>query len=156
MSRKESIYNLLRAKYILYSVAITIPLALMIPAMVMSKVEVLTAFSWAIFTCGFIYFCLFQLATINKTTIPLNAKISGRQNTGSALQTVVSFAAFGCPLLLYILLKLCFGEFVTSWILLAIGLGFILTSPYWLKNIYHRFMKNRYVNMDGFRNSRER
>ena len=156
MSRKESIYTLLRAKYILYSIAIIIPFILMIPAMATGKVGVLTSFSWAVFTCGFMYFCLFQLAVYNKRTIPLNSKLSGRQNTGSALQNIISAAALGCPLIFFVVLKLCFGETITAWILMAIGTGFIVTSPLWLKNIYVRFMKQRYSNMEGFRDSRER
>ena len=45
MSRKESIYTLLRAKYILYSIAILIPLILMIPAMATGKLSVLSCYS---------------------------------------------------------------------------------------------------------------
>ena len=156
MSRKESIYILLRAKYTLYSIAILIPLILMTPAMIMEKVEVLTAFSWAVFTAGFLYFCLFQLAAYNKQSIPLNTKLSSRQNMGSGLQNLISGATFGCPLLFYVLLKLWLGETTTAWVLMAIGAIFILTSNIWLKNIYHRFMKRRYANMEGFRDSRER
>ena len=40
-------------------------------------------------------------------------------------------------------------------VLLVIGLGFILTSRIWLKNVYNRFMKRRYKNMEGFRDSRQ-
>ena len=46
MSRKESIYALLRAKYILYSLAILLPFLLMIPAMVMGKLTVLSCLAW--------------------------------------------------------------------------------------------------------------
>lgn len=155
MSRKESIYSLLRAKYMLYSIGILLPLILSIPAMVMGKIEVLTAFSWAIFTIGFIYFCLFQMAVYNTKTVPLNVKLAGRQNTGTGLQNLISFATFGIPLLLYAVLKMTIGETATAWVLLAIGLVFILTSRFWLKNVYDRFMKRRYKNMEGFRDSRQ-
>ena len=155
MSRKESIYSLLRAKYMLYSIGILLPLILSIPAMVMGKIEVLTAFSWAIFTIGFIYFCLFQMAVYNTKTVPLNVKLAGRQNTGTGLQNLISFATFGIPLLLYAVLKMTIGETATAWMLLAIGLVFILTSRFWLKNVYDQFMKRRYKNMEGFRDSRQ-
>ena len=46
MSRKESIYSLLRAKYILYSIALIIPFVLMIPGMVTGKVSVLECTAW--------------------------------------------------------------------------------------------------------------
>lgn len=156
MSRKESIYVILRAKYILYSIAMIIPFILMTPAMIMNKVEVLNAFSWVIFTAGFIYFGLFQLAVYNNKAVPLNLKLASRQNTGSALQNIISFVALGTPLILFYLLNAWLGSTVTSWVLMAIGAVFIATSHLWLKNIYHRFMKRRYQNLEGFRESRER
>lgn len=155
MSRKESIYTLLRAKYMLYSIGILIPLILTIPAMAMGKISVLTSVSWAMFTIGFIYFCLFQLAVYNTKTMPLDAKISSRQNTGTGLQSLISAATFGVPLILYALLKIWLGETATSWVLLIIGLAFILSSRLWLKNVYNRFMRRRYKNMEGFRDSRQ-
>ena len=74
MSRKESIYSLLRSKYILYSIALIIPFVLMIPGMVTGKVSVLECTAWIIFVPGAVYFCLFQLAVYNNKTLDLNAK----------------------------------------------------------------------------------
>lgn len=155
MSRKESIYTLLRAKYILYSIAILIPLLLMIPAMATGKLAVLSCIAWAIFVAGCIYFCLFQLAVYNHRTTDLNSKMTSRQNMGTGLQNLITGAALGVPLLLNVALQALFGSTVTAWILLAIGAAFILTSRFWLKNVYHRFMKRRYKNMEGFRDSRQ-
>ena len=53
------------------------------------------------------------------------------------------------------LLNAFLGETITYIILLVVGLGFTLTSPLWIKNVYHRFMKRRYENMEGFRDSRQ-
>ena len=155
MSRKESIYTLLRAKYILYSIAILIPLFLMIPAMATGKLAVLSCIGWAVFVAGCVYFCLFQLAVYNNRTVDLNAKMTNRQNMGTGLQNLISGAALGVPLLMNFMLTTFFGPTVTAWILIAIGAGFILTSRFWLKNVYHRFMKRRYKNMEGFRDSRQ-
>ncbi|MEG0039545.1 MAG: DUF5687 family protein [Bacteroides sp.] len=155
MSRKESILSLLRAKYYLYSIGILIPLILMIPAIVMGKIAILMAVSWAVFSIGFIYFALFQLVVYNTKTIPLNAKIGVRQNAGTGLQNLVSFATLGLPILLYSVLKSILDETVSLYILLFIGIGFIATSRMWITNVYNRFMKRRYKNMEGFRDSRE-
>ncbi|WP_297328038.1 DUF5687 family protein [uncultured Bacteroides sp.] len=155
MSRKESIYALLRAKYTLYSVAILIPLILMIPAMATGKLSVLSCISWAIFVAGCVYFCLFQLAVYNNKTVDLNAKMTNRQNMGTGLQNLIAGAAFGVPLILNIVLVAAWGSTVTAWILIVVGGGFILTSRFWLKNVYQRFMKRRYKNMEGFRDSRQ-
>ena len=150
------IYSLLRAKYILYSVAILIPFLLMTPAMVTGKLTILSCLAWALFTAGAIYFCLFQLAVYNNRTLDLNTKLTNRQNMGTGLQNVISFAAFGLPLLLNFVLKIWLGETITNIILIVVGLGFILSSRFWLKNVYHRFMKRRYKNLEGFRDSRQR
>lgn len=155
MSRKESIYTLLRAKHILYSIAIFIPFILMIPAMITGKLSALSCISWAIFVVGCVYFCLFQLVVYNTKTVDLNAKMTNRQNMGTGLQNLIAGAAFGVPLLMNFALTALFGQTTTAWILIIIGAGFILTSRFWLKNVYNRFMKRRYKNMEGFRDSRQ-
>lgn len=99
----------------------------MIPAIVMDKVPLLGIFAWFFYTTGFIYFCFFQLAVYNKQTVALNEKVTSRQ-TNSAIQMVVNFGAFGIPLILYSVLNAFLGETAAYSILLAIGLGFTLTS----------------------------
>ena len=155
MSRKESIYTLLRAKYTLYAIAILIPLVLMIPAMATGKLSTLSCIAWAVFVAGCVYFCLFQLAVYNNKTVDLNAKMTNRQNMGTGLQNLIAGAAFGVPFILNTVLVTLWGPTVTAWTLIAIGGGFILTSRFWLKNVYRRFMKRRYKNMEGFRDSRQ-
>lgn len=155
MSRKESIYNLLRAKYYFYSIALVIPFLLMTPAIVMKKLSLLNAFSFAFFTTGLVYFMLFQLAVYNTKTAPLNEGITGRQSTGTGFQNLISFASFGLPLSLYFGLRALWGEVAAEWILLLTGVAFTLASPLWLRNIYTRFMKRRYANMEGFRDTRQ-
>lgn len=156
MSRKESIYSLLRAKYILYSIALIIPFVLMIPGMVTGRVSVLGCIAWIVFVPGAVYFCLFQLAVYNNKTLDLNAKMTGRQNVGTGLQNLISGAAFGVPLLLFFVLNATVGKEIAPWILLVIGILFIATSRWWLRNVYHRFMKRRYKNMEGFHDSRQK
>lgn len=154
MSRKESIMSLLRAKYYLYSIGEIIPFILMIPAIVMNKLSLLGAFAWFFYTVGFIYFTFFQLAVYNKQTVALNEKVTSRQSN-SGIQMLVNFGALGIPLILFSVLNATLGETIAYIILLALGLGFTLTFPLWIKNVYRRFMKRRYENMEGFRDSRQ-
>lgn len=154
MSRKESIMSLLKAKYYIYSIGEIIPFTLMIPAIVMDKLTLLGAFAWFFYTIGFIYFSFFQLAVYNKQTVTLNEKVTSRQ-TNSGIQMLINFGAFGIPLILYSTLNALFGQTIAYIVLLTIGLGFTLTSPFWIRNVYHRFMKRRYANMEGFRDSRQ-
>ncbi|MDR0891305.1 MAG: DUF5687 family protein [Mediterranea sp.] len=154
MVRKESIRSLLRAKYYLYSVCEAIPFVLMIPAIVAGKLSILGAFSLCFYTIGFVYFCFFQLAVYNKQTLPMNEKMTMRQaNTG--VQMLVTLGSFAFPILLYRLLEVTLGTQPAYVVMLLIGLGFTLTSPLWLKNVYQRFMLRRYENMEGFRDSRQ-
>jgi hypothetical protein len=155
MSRKEAIYTLLRAKYTLYSIAILIPVILMIPTVVMGKISLFDVVAWLLFTVGPIYFGLFQLAVYNKKTTPLNSKLTGRQNMGTGLQNLISLGALGLPLVIYPALLFTVGETATNCVLSVAGLAFVLTSPRWLRSVYSRFMQRRYINMDGFRDSRQ-
>jgi len=154
MTRKESIYSLLKAKYYLYSMGVIIPFILMLPAIIMGKLSLLSAFAFAFFATGPVYFMLFQLAVYNNKTVPLNEGLTGRQASGTGFQTLVSFGAFGLPMIVLFSLDAIFGEIVGQWILLVFGLGFTLTSHLWIKNVYNRFMKRRYVNMEGFRDTK--
>jgi hypothetical protein len=154
MTRKESIYSLLKAKYYLYSIGVIIPFVLMIPAIVMGKLSLLSAFTFAFFAIGPVYFMLFQLAVYNNKTVPLNEGLTGRQSSGTGFQNLVSFGAFGLPVGILFLLNAIFGEVAGQWILLAIGLAFTLTSHLWIKNVYNRFMKRRYANMERFRDTK--
>lgn len=155
MSRKESILNLLKAKYYFYSIAIVIPFVLMIPAIVTGKITLLNACSFAFFTTGFVYFVLFQMVVYNNKTVALHEGVTGRSSTGTAYQSLISFAAFGLPMALFFSLKNVFGEVTTEWIMLGVGLAFTVASPLWIKNVYLRFMKRRYQNMEGFRDTRQ-
>jgi hypothetical protein len=94
------------------------------------------------------------LAVYNNKTVPLNEGVTGRQASGTGFQTIVSFTSFGLPMLLNFGLKSAFGETAGAFILLGIGLGFTLTAHIWIKNVYVRFMKRRYKNMEGFRDTK--
>lgn len=156
MSRKESIYSLLRAKYLLYSTLQILPTLLLLPAVIMGSIPLMDCIAWMFFVPGAVYFIMFQMAVYNNKTTDLNTKISSRQNMGTGMQNLISAAAFLLPLALDAILRVSFGKTATDWILTASGIAFIATSPLWLKNVYSRFMKRRYINMEGFRNSRQK
>ena len=156
MSRRESIYALLRAKYSLYAVGLLIPFITMLPGVIKGNISLMQSLSWMIFTAGPVYFCFFLICPYNNRTIDLNAKMTSRQNTGTGLQNVISIAAFGLPFAIYYSLMAFMEEEAVRWTLCAIGLGFILTSKHWIKLVYAQLMKRRYRNMEGFRDSRQK
>lgn len=153
LTRKESIYTLLLAKFYLYSVMLLIPMILMIPAMVMGKSSFLHCVSWVIFVSGFVYFLFFQVVVYNKNTLPLNKKLTARLNTNS-MQQVISLAVFAIPLILRFGLEAFFERWVVDIIFIVIGLGFIVTHRIWIRNVYQRFMAKKYAQLEGFRSTR--
>ncbi len=156
MTRRESLFALLRAKYVLYNLVLLLPFVLMLAGVVTGKLSLLQILGWGLFTAGPVNFGFFQIAVYNNRTVDLNAKMTGRNNAGTGLQQLASFGAFALPWVVYLPLQVLFDETVAYWGLIVLGLGFILTSRLWIGNVYKRLMKRRYRNMEGFRDSRQR
>ena len=154
LTRKESLYSLLLAKFYLYTVMMLIPMILMIPAMVMGKSSFLHCLSWVIFVSGFVYFLFFQVVVYNKNTLPLNKKLTARLNT-NGMQQVISLAVFAIPLMLRFGLEAFFKRWIVDLVFIGIGLAFMVTHRLWIRNVYQRFMAKKYVQLEGFRSTRE-
>ena len=154
MSRKESIFNLLRAKYYLTNLIILVPFFIMMFPIVKGKITLLMAIAYLVFTMGFVFFILLQLAVYNTRTLPLNANLMKGNKGGNWIQSVVMSLCFFIPLMFDSILLAIFSQEVANIIFIVIGGGFILTHNLWIKNIYKRFMKRRYKNMEEFRASR--
>ena len=145
ITRKDSLYNLLLAKFYLYSVLMVLPMILMIPSMIVGKSSFLLCLSWMIFISGFVYFLFFQVAVYKKLTARLNT---------NGTQQVITLVVFAVPLILRFALDAFLGADVTNIIFILIGLGFIVTHRLWIRNVYHRFMAKKYEQLEGFRNTR--
>ena len=154
MSRKESIYNLLRAKYYLTTLIIVVPLLFMLFPVYKGKITLLMAFAYLVFTVGVVFFLLLQMAVYNTRTLPLNSTIMKSNKSSTTAQMIIMGLAMGIPLILDSLLTALFSETIAYTLLMVIGLAFITTHNLWIKNIYNRFMKRRYENMEAFRSSR--
>ena len=155
MVRRENILKLLRAKYIFNTAILVLPFVLMLPTVFAGKWSILMLVAYAVFTAGFQYFILFQMAVYNKQTVPLNTKFiskSGMEN--NYYQVVVQMLAFFLPIVLISVLQLFLSDTVAYLIILLIGIVFVVTQPLWMRNIYNRMMQRKYVLMEGFRSSR--
>lgn len=153
MSRRESIYQLLRAKYYFNSFILIVPPLIMLPLMITGKMSVWMNVGYLFFTVGVVYPIVFQMAVYNKDTFPLNQKLTGKQ--GNTMQQILSMVILFLPIGLEKLATLLLGD-PWGFILLAVmGLVGIITHKLWLMNIYRRFMARRYINMEGFRATRE-
>lgn len=155
MVRRENILSLFKAKYIFYCTMLLLPLLLMLPTVFSGKWSLLMLVSYAVFTAGFQYFILFQMAVYNKQTVPLNTKfISKNGMENNYVQVVAELFCLLVPVLLVSVLQTLLSENVTYIVMFAIGLTFIATHRLWLRNIYNRMMQRRYANMESFRASR--
>ncbi len=154
MSRKESIFNLLRAKYYLTTLIILVPFLFMMFPITKGKITLLMAIAYLIFVVGFVFFMLLQLAVYNTRTLPLNANLMKSNKSSNWIQGLITSLAFFLPFMIDTTLTALFPAEVAHIILIVIGFGFIVTHNLWIKNIYKRFMKRRYKNMEEFRASR--
>lgn len=153
MVRKETVLSLFRAKYYFQCFMLLIPFAFSLLPVSEGKITLATAFGCLFFTSGAVFPFLFQLAAYNDTTIHLNEKIT-RSGRDTKMQMLVSAAALFFPMLVMYALIQCFDEHVAALAMIVIGVIGTVTHPLWLRQIYKRFMKRRYSNMEGFRNSR--
>ena len=152
MSRRESILTLLRAKYYINSLTLIVPICIVLPLMIAGKISPWMNVGYFFFTIGVLYPIMFQMAVYNKETLPLNAKITGKQ--GNMTQQIVTLVIMFLPIGLEKLATLVFGDPWGFVLLIILGIIGICTHNLWLQNIYKRFMQRRYVNMEGFRASR--
>ncbi len=152
MVYKENILVLLRAKYFFYIFLLALPMLLMLPTVFMGKYSLLNLISVATFTAGPVFCLLMQMAVYNKQATPLNTKMVSRGSVETNwMQVVFELVAMFVPVVIISILMALFSETVTYIILLVIGLVFVVFHEYWLRHIYKRFMKRRYINMDSFR-----
>ena len=149
MSRRESILQLLHAKYYFNSLLLVLPFLLLLPLMIAGKMSVWMNLGYMFFTAGVLYPICFQMAVYNHETLPLNQKITGRQ--GNWMQQVLSMVMLFLPIGIEKLSTLLLGDPWGFILLMVMGLVGISLHRMWLANIYHRFMKRRYTNMEGFR-----
>jgi len=154
MSRKESVLQLLKAKYYFNCLMLIFPMLFSIAPIVQGKILFIEALGCMFFTSGAIFPFLFQLAAYNNQTLQLNVQVT-KSGRSTKHQMIFSLAALLVPMLIMYLLIVFFNVEVASWVMLAIGLLGTVLSPLWLRNIYHRFMIRRYDNMSGFRESLE-
>lgn len=153
MSRRDSIYDLLRAKYYFNSALLLLPFIFILPLMIIGKISVWMNLGYLFFTVGVLYPCVFQLAVYNKNTLPLNVKLT-KANSGTMTQSIISIVILFLPLGLEKVSILFLGPIWGYMPLLLLGIAGLFTHRLWLRNIYSRMMVRRYENMEGFRASR--
>lgn len=151
MVRKESIYNLLRAKYYFHCTVALLPFCIMLVPVCAGSSSVFALISYLFATTGISFFAFFILAIYNKEKIELNQTLTNKVRTNNYLQIIASLGALFIPMLISRVLNAAVPNLGYVFLLVA-GLIMMAFHKYWLKLIYHQFMKHRYENLEGFRN----
>jgi hypothetical protein len=153
IARKLSIQELLRSKYFLYcSYSLFVSLLLLIPAF-QGKMSVLLLLSLFFYVIGPVYFMIFQNAVYNKTYLDLFDKGMMNWKGQSGNMVTITMITMFLPVILVLIMHTVFGATIAYLFMLITGIGFALTSNFWLNWIYRRFLKRRYKNMEGFRSN---
>jgi hypothetical protein len=127
----------------------------MLPTILAGKWSIFMLISYAVFTAGFQYFILMQMAVYNKQSVPLNTKLTAKNGMeNNYFQIVAELVTFFIPVIFVSVLQLFFSENVSYLIMFVVGGFFVITHKIWLRNIYQRMMRKKYVLLEGFRSSR--
>ncbi len=153
MVRKETVLSLLKAKYYFQCLMMVVPFLFSLMPILEGKITWLSALGCLFFTSGVVFPFIFQLAVYNDTTIHLNEKLT-KAGRDTKVQMLMSAAALFLPMLVMYGLVNVLGSKVAAIVMISVGVTGTVLHPWWLRNIYNRFMERRYRNMDGFRNSR--
>ncbi len=152
--REVSILTLLKAKYYIQCLLALLPILFVIPLIVEGQQTLWGCLALYLFTCGVIFPLIFQLAVYTKTTSSLNETMNMKSSNTTGIATVITFVALFVPTLLLTILSSLLEPVVVYATVGSLGALGILTSGYWIGNIYSRFNKRKHVNLEGFRATR--
>lgn len=154
MVHEENILKLLTAKYYYYCAILLLPLLLQLAPVITGQFSILMLLAYMFTATGPIYCMLFQMAIYNKDTLPLNDKITGKNQMENKWQAILSMVTMFAPVVVVLLIETVFSTTTAYLILIVIGLAFTISEPYWMRNIYQRMMTRRYENLEGFHATR--
>ena len=158
MVRKESIYDLMKAKYTILLIMLMMPLIILIPTVIMGKITFLYLIAMYFLSAGPVSFGMMHMVYFNNYSLPLNATISNTSGSASGeiktITGIISLIALFVPTLLVSGLESIMNPDIAYITIIVIGALFVATNSLWLRNIYRLFMKRRYKNMEGFRETR--
>jgi hypothetical protein len=117
----------------------------------LNKTSILFWVSIFFFECGVLLFFIFQNAVYNQKRFDIMGSL--RKISDSNIYSLVAIVLVFVSLGIVILIETFLSETTACYFMLLTGMIFTFTSPFWLKNIYNRFLLRRYENMDGFRNT---
>ena len=155
LMHRNSIQNLLLAKYYLYTTLLLIPLLAFLPIALIGKISFWTILSYAFFAAGVAYRILFQMAVYNKVTLSMQATHTGKNANTNYMQLIVTLVTIISPLPIAALGTWWLNQpILTNTLLSLLGIIFIATHRRWIIGISMKMKGNQYDQLEGFQKSR--
>ena len=155
LMQRNSIQNLLLAKYYFYTALLLIPLLAFIPVALIGKISFWTILSYALFAAGVAYRILFQMAVYNKVTFSMQATHTGKNANTNYIQLIVTIITIISPFPIAALGTWWLNQpILTNATLSLLGIIFITTHRRWISSISRKMKDNQYEQLEGFQKSR--
>ena len=153
--QRNSIQNILLAKYYFYTALLLIPLLVFLPIALIGKISFWTILSYALFAAGVAYRILFQMAVYNKVTFSMQATHTGKNANTNYIQLIVTIITIISPFPIAALGTWWLNQpILTNTILSLLGIIFITTHRSWISRISRKMKDNLYEQLEGFQKSR--
>lgn len=155
LMQRNSIQNLLLAKYYFYTALLLIPLLAFLPVALIGKISFWTVLSYALFAAGVAYRILFQMAIYNKVTFSMQATHTGKNANTNYIQLIVTIITIISPFPITALGTWWLNQPILSNTILSLfGIIFITTHRRWISSISRKMKDNQYDQLEGFQKSR--
>ena len=155
LMQRNSIQNLLLAKYYFYTALLLIPLLAFLPVAIIGKISFWTILSYALFAAGVAYRILFQMAIYNKVTFSMQATHTGKNANTNYIQLIVTIITIISPFPITALGTWWLNQpILSNTILSLLGIIFITTHRRWISSISRKMKDNQYEQLEGFQRSR--
>ena len=155
LMQRNSIQNLLLAKYYFYTALLLIPLLAFLPVALIGKISFWTVLSYALFAAGVAYRILFQMAVYNKVTFSMQATHTGKNANTNYIQLIVTIITIISPFPITALGTWWLNQpILSNTILSLLGIIFITTHRRWISSISRKMKDNQYEQLEGFQRSR--
>ena len=155
LMQRNSIQNLLLAKYYFYTALLLIPLLAFLPVALIGKISFWTILSYALFAAGVAYRILFQMAVYNKVTFSMQATHTGKNANTNYIQLIVTIITIISPFPITALGTWWLNQpILSNTILSLLGIIFITTHRRWISSISRKMKDNQYEQLEGFQRSR--
>ena len=151
VSPQRSPYLILKIKYTICVIHVAINAIISIIVCI-NRVSILFWLSIFFYGCGILLFFFFQNVVYNNRRVDILSfprKFSDLTISSIMLIILITLSTG----FIVITIGGLTSEKTTEYILLITGIVGMTTSPFWLKNIYNRFLTRKYQTMDKFRNS---